>query len=196
MARGFATQIDATRGLEKPLAALNRLRELGADLRPFMEDARALLVRSVGRRFETGRGPGGIPWAPTKRQVRQAVGARGPNRARILVDTGDLQDSIRGEVGANYVEVGSDGLKSPVKALANQFGSHRQTVVVRHQRTVTRAFGATLAQPVTSTVRGHGRITNLPARPFIGVDDDDVAEIKEAWQGRLIREFGAGATNG
>jgi phage gpG-like protein len=195
VARGFSTRIEVD-GLEKPLAALRRVRELGGDTTPFMEDARGILVASTLRRFETGKGPGGIPWAPTKRQVRQAVGSRGPNKARILVDTGDLQDSIRGEAGPDYVEVGSDGLKNPVKALANQFGSSRQTVVVRHQRRMTMAFGAPLAEPVEVTVRGHGRVTNLPARPFVGVDDEDKVDVEDAWRDRLIRTFTQGASNG
>ena len=134
--------------------------------------------------------------AQTKRQVRQAVGPAGPNKARILVDTGDLLSSIRAQVGPDYVEVGSDGLKNPTKALANQFGSHRQTVVVRHERTVTRAFGAPLRRPVTSTVRGHGRITSLPARPFIGIDKADEAKIESAWERRLIATFAEDRSNG
>lgn len=191
MARGgFSITLGGFKGLEKPLAALGRIRDLGGDLIPFMEDARTILVASVHRRFESGRGPNGIPWAPTKRQTRQAVGRRGPNKARILVDKGDLEDSIRGEVSSNAVEVGSDGLKDPVKAIANQFGSHRQTVVLKHERTITTAFGAPLAKPVTFNVRAHGRITNLPARPFVGIDDQDVEDVREAWQERIVRTFG------
>lgn len=203
---GFATSIDDTgegnsplRGLDKALTALRRLKELGGNLLPFMEDAKTILVKSTLNRFQTGRGVGGIPWAPTKRQVRSAVGATGPNKARILVDTGDLQGSIRGVATPNSVEVGSDGLKNPVKALANQFGSHRQTVVRGYTRKGTfRAakgpFGAFISDFHEAKVRPHGRITNLPARPFVGIDAADVAEVNEAWQDRLIRTFGA--TNG
>jgi len=193
MARGFRATFHRVEGLEKARSALAKLRELGEDLLPFMEDARTILVRSVLGRFETGRGPGGIPWAPTKRQTRQAVGTRGPNKARILVDTGDLQDSIRGEVGSNYVEVGSDGLKNPVKALANQFGAHGQTGVKRHYRLVRSAFGAPLAEPTLAYVRAYGRIVNLPARPFVGIDDQDVEDVKETWQERIIRTYGGAA---
>ena len=194
---GFATRIDFEgSGLSRPLAALRNMRALGGNIRPFMEDAKKILLESTIERFRTGRGPDGIPWAQTKRQVRQAVGPAGPNKARILYDTGDLLASIRADTGPDYVEVGSDGLKNPVKALANQFGSHRQTVVVRHERTVTRAFGAPLRRPVTSTVRGHGRITNLPARPFIGIDKADEAHIESAWERRLIATFAEDRSNG
>jgi phage gpG-like protein len=188
MARGFATTI-AVEGLEKALAALRKIRDLGGDISPFMVDAKDILVKSTLERFRTGKGPGGIPWKPTKRQSANAVGPYGPNREAILVRTGDLRGSIRGVTGPNYVEVGSDGLKNPVKALANQFGSNRQTVVVRHKRRQTTAFGALLREPVEVTVRGHGRITNLPARPFVGIDEEDKVEVKAAWQERIIRTF-------
>jgi len=191
MARGgFSTTIEYEGGgLNEALAGLRNFRRLGNDLTPFMEDAAAILLSSTLLRFNSGRGPNDIPWAPTKRQNTSAVGKRGPNKAGILVDTGDLRASIRAETTNNSVEVGSDGLTDPVKAIANQFGSHRQAVVLRHKRTITMAFGAPLAEPVTVEVRPHGRITNLPARPFIGIDARDETNIKEAWQARIIRTF-------
>lgn len=190
MASGFRVNLEFE-GLAKPLAALRRLRDLGANLRPFMDEAAGILLASTLNRFDQGRGPFGVRWAPTKRQVGSAVGARGPNKAGILVDTGDLRGSIRTEATDNSVEVGSDGLKNPVKALANQFGSHRQTVVVKHQRRQTMAFGALLSPPVDVTVRGHGRMTNLPARPFVGIDEQDERDIEAAWRERLITTFGS-----
>jgi len=193
MAGGFRSTIDYVGdGLRKPLAALGRLRELGEDLLPFMQDATDILVASTLNRFRTGRGPEGIPWTPTKRQFRQAVGRAGPNKAAILVDTGDLRGSIRGEATSRSAEVGSDGLKNPVKALANQFGSHRPSTVAFHTRRVTVAFGAVLAEPVTQFVSSHQRITNLPARPFVGIDTQDEDDIKEAWQDRIVRTYSNG----
>lgn len=189
MARGgFSTRIEGVEGLDRARAALGRLRELGGDLLPFMQDARTILVKNVLGRFEGGYGPGRIPWQPSRRALGLVKGKPG---GRTLVDTSDLQDSIRGEATSTYVEVGSDGLKDPVKALANQFGSHRQSVVVAHERTVTQAFGAPLASPTVQHVRAHGRITNLPARPFIGFDDQDVEEIKDVWQRRIIATYGS-----
>lgn len=189
MARGFSTTI-AVEGLEKALATLRKIRDLGGDIIPFLEDAKNILVLSTLERFRTGKGPGGIPWKPTKRQIGNAVRPEGPNKDRILDRTGELRGSIRGVVGPNYVEVGSGGIKVLGK-LANQFGSHRQTVVVRHRRRQTMAFGAPISPPRDVLVRGHGRITNLPARPFIGVDDEDKAAITRSWQERIIRTFGA-----
>jgi phage gpG-like protein len=184
MARGFSTSLEV-KGLDDAVRVLRRVENLGEDPTPLLYIAASVLEASVLKRFDTGRGPGGVPWAQTKRQVRSAVGAHGPNKAKILVDTGDLRDSIRSEVRPGEVEVGSDGLKNPVKALANQFGSHRQTVVVKHLRTINSAFGIPLPQPKTFTVRPHGMRTNLPARPFIGFDEQDKQDLGEAFVDHL-----------
>jgi phage gpG-like protein len=187
---GFKVTFTEFAGLDQARAALGKLKAFGADLTPFMQDARTILIASTLERFATGKGPGGIPWKPSKRA--QGL-VKDKAAGRTLVDTGDLQSSIKGVTGPDFVEVGSDGLKNPIKAVANQFGSRRQTVVVRHTRTVTVAFGAPLASPTEQTVRAHGRVTNLPARPFIGVDDQDVADIREVWQERIVRTFGDAA---
>lgn len=175
---GFKAEFEF-HGLDDAKRIFQRVGNLGEDTRPLLSIWAAILEASTLRRFETGRGPGGIPWPATKRQTRQAVGRTGPNKAQILVDTGDLRDSIRTEVRANELEIGSDGLKNPVKALANQYGSHRQTVVVRHQRVINSAFGIPLPQPKVVDVRPHGMVTNLPARPFIGIDAEDRADMIE-----------------
>jgi phage gpG-like protein len=188
VAGGFATQVDVE-GLEDARRIARQVRNLGEEPRPLLEIAGSLLEASTIRRFQTGRGPGGVPWPQTKRQVRDAVGESGPNKAKILVDTGDLRDSIRYELRPDEVEVGSDGLKNPVKALANQFGSNRQAVVLPHTRVITSAFGIPLPQPVTVRVRAHGRVTNLPARPFVGVDDEDRRDLVEAWLDHLRSLF-------
>jgi phage gpG-like protein len=104
---------------------------------------------------------------------------------KTLVDTGDLLSSVRNVVRPNEVEVGVDNLnKDPRVAQALQFGSHRQAVVVAHQRTITSAFGVPIPTR-TINVRAHGMITNLPARPFIGVDDVDRRDLNEAWLDHL-----------
>lgn len=183
---GFKIQIEEIRGIDSARLTLRRIANLGEDPAPLMQIAASIFEASVIRRFDEEKGPGGIPWPKSRRALGEAVGPRGPRRAgKTLTNTGDLRDSIRTAIRPNEVEIGSDGLKNPVKAIANQMGSHRQTVVVRHTRTVNSAFGIPLPSPVTSTVRGHGRMTNLPARPFIGFDEDDKRDLGEAWLDHL-----------
>jgi len=188
---GFSLDVRVT-GLEDARRIAQRVRNLGEDPEPLLQIAGSILEASTIRRFQTKQGPGGIPWPPSKRGAGSIVGENGPNRHSTLVDTGDLRDSIRYEVRPGEVEVGSDGLKNPVKAIANQVGSNRQTVVLPHTRTITSAFGVPLpGGPKTVNVRAHGRITNLPARPFVGIDDDDRRDVTDAWLDYLRSLFRA-----
>lgn len=182
---GFSSTLEIE-GLYNALATMRRVENLGEDPTPLLHIAASILEASVVRRFDEERGPGGIPWPPSKRALGLAVGPNGPRPpGKTLTDTGDLRDSIRTEVRPGEVEVGSDGLKNPVKAIANQFGSHRQAVVLGHTRTINSAFGVPLPAPRTIEVRPHGMMTNLPARPFVGFDDDDERDLGEAFLDHL-----------
>lgn len=183
---GFSQSVEFT-GLNEALRILRQVRNLGEDPTPLLGIFGAILERSVIKRFESSKGPGGVPWPRSKRTLGKKK--RGVPSGKTLVDTGDLRNSIRYVVRPGEVEIGSDGLKNPIKAVANQFGSNRQTVVVKHTRTINSAFGVPLPQAKSITIRGHGRVTNLPARPFIGIDADDRADVNEAAREYLIGLF-------
>lgn len=177
-------------GLDNALRIARRFANLGQDPTELLHVAGSVLEASVLRRFDEERGPGGVPWPKSRRAAGTAKNKRGQiSPGKTLQDTGDLRDSLRAEVRPGEVEVGFDGLKNPVKAVANQFGSHRQTVVVRHLRTVNSAFGVPLPTPKTYTVRPHGRMTNLPARPMIGIDEQDRSDIHDRWLEVLRAQF-------
>ncbi len=183
---GFSIRIEEITGIDSARLTLQRVANLGEDPTPLLQIAAGIFEASVLRRFDEEKGPGGIPWPKSRRALGEAVGKRGPQKpGKTLTNTGDLRDSIRTAIRPGEVEIGSDGLKNPVKAIANQEGSHRQSVVVRHTRTINSAFGIPLPQPVTVDVRAHGRMTNLPARPFIGFDEDDKRDLGEAWLDHL-----------
>lgn len=188
---GFKATVEV-RGLEDALRAARYVRNLGENPRPLLEIAGSILEASTLRRFDEGAGPGGIPWPPSRRALGQVVGKHGPNRpGKTLVDTGGLEGSVTHEVRSNEVEIGVDArTESARHAAAHQFGSHVQTVVLGHDRTINQAFGLPIA-PRTVHVRPHGRVTNLPARPFIGVDDDDRRDLGEAWFEYLRSLFNA-----
>lgn len=173
-------------GLERARRIVRQVRNLGADPQPLLHIAGSLLEASTVRRFDEEKGPGGIPW-PKSRRAAGLVKGKPPGKT--LTDTGDLRDSIRHEVRPGEVEVGADGLKNAVKAPANQFGVHSSGVVVRHSRTINEAFGVPLPAARTYTVRGHARTMNIPARPFVGVDDEDRIDLEDAWRDHLIGLF-------
>ncbi|PZO70948.1 MAG: hypothetical protein DI640_14675 [Sphingomonas taxi] len=179
---GFTIRLETIAGAPELRQAIRKVRELGEDATPLMRLAAATFEASVERRFDTERGPGGIPW-PKSRRAAGLV--KGKPAGKTLRDTGDLRGSIRTEVRPNEVEIGSDGLKNPVKAIANQEGSHRQSVVLAHTRTINSAFGIPFPSPKTVSIRAHGRMTNLPARPFIGFDEEDKRDLGDAWRDHL-----------
>jgi phage gpG-like protein len=184
-AGGFYFPVAVT-GLDNARRTARQVRNLGEDTAPLLNIAGSILEASVLRRFDTGTGPRGVPWPPSKAAQGLAPRASGRVSAgKTLVDTGGLEGSVRYEVRPGEVEIGVDArTESARHAAAHQFGSSRQAVVVGHTRTVTKIFGRTVP-PTVQQVRPHGRIMNLPARPFIGVDDDDRRDVEDAWLDHL-----------
>lgn len=189
MAGGFHVGVEV-HGLEEARRIARAVSNLGEDQQPLLAIAGSILEASTLRRFETESGPGGVPWPKSKAAlglVKRASGKIAPGRT--LFDTGGLEGSVRHEVRPGEVEVGVDArTESATHAAAHQFGSHRQTVVVGHGRTINQAFGVPIAAREVQ-VRPHGRVTNLPARPFVGVDDQDRADLNEAWLDHLRSLF-------
>lgn len=191
MAGGFSVQIEVV-GLEKAHKVARALIALGEDTAPLLSIAGSILEGSTRARFASESGPGGIPWPKSKAALGLAPRASGKIQPGLtLQDTGRLLGSIRHEVRPGEVEVGSDKRAGSASfAAAHQFGSHRQTVVMAHRRTINEAFGVPIPAKVVE-VRAHGRVTNLPARPFIGVDDGDRTDLAEAWHDHLQGLFNA-----
>lgn len=184
-AGGFYVEVEV-RGLENAQRIAARVRNLGEDTTPLLEIAGSVLEASTLRRFDEERGPEGVPWPKSQAALGRVPRASGKiSPGRTLFDTGGLEGSVRHEVRPGEVEIGVDALTESAKhAAAHQFGSHVQTVVLGHRRTINQAFGVPIP-PTVVEVRPHGRITNLPARPFIGIDSGDIADVEELWLDHL-----------
>jgi phage gpG-like protein len=144
-----------------------------ADLRPMMTIAGGIFENSTRNRFDTGRGPSGIPW-PESWRARVDGG-------KTLVDKGLLRGSIISNVGANFVETGVDGRNVSSKyARTHQFGA-----TIRAKTAKGLAF---VGPDGKFYMRQQVRI---PARPFLGVDGEDLQDLLEAFVDYL-----EGAANG
>jgi phage gpG-like protein len=166
--------------------ALQKAIALGEDMRPVLEASGQLIETNVSLRFDTSRGPGGIPWPPTWQQRHESVPTKkskqvGPQRpsSKILIQSGSLRESITHAVGKDQVEIGV-GANSPGDvdkyAAVQQFGA---TIYPRTSNVLvfTGADGGLVfATHVT-----------IPARPFIGFDDQDVADLEDLWTD-VVRE--------
>ncbi len=125
------------------------------------------LVSSTIERFETGKGPDGKKWDVSGRAAAES--------GQTLVDNGHLKGSINYEASPAAVAVGTT---DDVKGAIHQFGG-----------TIT----AKSAPALKFRVPGGGFVqvkeVNMPARPYIGINKDDIDEAREAIRMYLQEAF-------
>jgi phage gpG-like protein len=150
------------------LAELGDLISRTGNPTPLFENIGLSLVTSTQHRFDTGTGVDGSPWPPSLRVI-----ARG---GKTLVLSGRLYRSVSFQASATGVEIGTN----VIYAAIHQFGGsinqsarnqtlHFKTNKRTGQQRFSKAKGATHSKEVTIDARA----VQMPARPFIGLDDDD-----------------------
>lgn len=142
-------------------ALFARLAASADDLTPAMDRIGAAVAEDVRRRFEEGQGPDRSPW-PSSLRARLQGG-------RTLVDSGRLAASITHEPASRSVRVGTNVLNAAI----HQFGG---TIAAKAGgRLKFRLADGSFVSPIS---------VNIPARPFLGIDDEErdivIGEI-EAW---------------
>lgn len=146
---------------------LGRLRGLAESPLPLMEIAGGILENSTRGRFAEQHGPGGIPWPMSRRAEIQG--------GRTLIDKGGLLASITSRASESRVEWGVMA-KTPS---AKHAASHQFGVTIRPKKGPYLIFRGADGHVVFA------RSVTLPARPFLGVDDEDRADLKAAWTAYL-----------
>lgn len=131
-----------------------------------MEQIGEQLVASTQQRFEDGEGPEGEKWQPSYRA--QAEGGQ------TLVDTARLKNSIGYEASPNLVTVGT----SVSYAATHQFGAE---IRAKNAPKLTFQVGGRWAQKDSVTI---------PARPFIGISEQDIEDTRQTVQTWLAAGFG------
>lgn len=171
-------------------ALIRGLLAVADDLSPVMDEIGGSLTASTQHRFERGAGPGGVPWPQSRRAQEQG--------GQTLVDSRRLRDAITHRPGRDSVEVGTAVLYAGI----HQFGgtikmpARRQTIY-RSVSDMQSAGAAPFVKRSRATfasdhdVKAH-EIT-MPARPFLGLDDDDRAEVKTILTKHLVRAGREGA---
>lgn len=153
---------------ESTIATVRDLAARARDRRGLWEAIGMSLVTSTQMRFERGVAPDGSAWPASVRvQLGQGEG-------KTLIDSGRLLDSITFEADDRGVDVGTNVIYAAV-----------------HQ------FGATI-RPVNAA-KLHFKLggedffldeVTIPARPYLGLDDDDEAEIIRIAEEWLLEELG------
>ncbi|NCM96143.1 MAG: phage virion morphogenesis protein [Rhodobacterales bacterium] len=150
---------------------LDRLSEAMIDMTPVMAAIGSMLSESTMKRFQEGNDPDGNPWAPKTAATLAAYEKRKQtiDLRPLFGPSNSLNSTISFSVGADgaSVEIGSNLIYSAVM----QGGAAQG------------AFGR--------TVRG-GPIPwgNIPARPFLGISEQDEADLislAEEWLGRVAQ---------
>ena len=148
-------------------ATLARARDLAQGPRALLEIAGSLMEESTRERFRTSSGPGGIPWPTSRRAAMQG--------GRTLIDKGGLISSITHIADEHRVEWGVIAKTESARfSYVHQFGA----VIVPRRAPFLVFRGAD----------GHlvfAKSVTIPARPFIGIDDQDRADLMAAWQAFL-----------
>lgn len=151
---------------------LDRITHALTDMSPVMHDIGQFLMVSTKDRFEAGESPDGMPWAPKSQTTIDIYTARhDPVDPRPLFGpSSDLSRLWHFSYTRDSVELAT----ATHYAAVMQFGADQG------------AFGAT----------AHGAPIpwgDIPARPFLGLSEDDRAGIAEAVYdriGRLVDEAG------
>jgi len=149
------------------VAALERLIVLGQDPRAAYKDVGEYLLQVTEERFDTETGPGGIEWPDVTAETRKRK-----KHPKILTERGDLRRSFSYDASSPEELVFGTNV---VYAAAHQFGISRTAA----------AFGA--------LKRGAGeraaRSPDLPARPFLGFDDQDGERVLEIFLDHIDQEW-------
>lgn len=160
--------ITITSNIGEAREVLDKFIAAGQNPRPLMEIAGGILENSTRDRFRTSSGPGGVPWRPSKRVLHGGGG-------RTLVDKGGLVNSITHLASDKRVEVGIIAKTTSAKfSYVHQFGA-----------TITPKKGRFLVFTGPDGHKVFARSVTIPARPFIGLDATDRANLLEAWTAYL-----------
>jgi phage virion morphogenesis protein len=149
-------------------AALARLDDGTATLQPLMDQIGSYLQMTADRRFELETGPDGKAWLKSQRARLE--------EGQTLTDSARLRQSITHHATGEAVEVGTN----VIYAAIHQFGGR---IVPKN--------GRALRFPVPGGEWVTVAAVDIPARPYLGLDNADREEIPA-----LVREYLADLAEG
>jgi phage virion morphogenesis protein len=144
-------------GHEAALSALSEATRRLGDPTELYNDIGAHLVATTQRRFDTGTAPDGNPWPPSLR-ARLGLG-------RTLVDKG-MQGGLMGSVG---YEADATGLRVGTNLVYGAIHQLGGTIRAKTAKGLRFRIGDRWATKQSVTI---------PARPFLGLSDEDETEIE------------------
>ncbi len=164
---GISLRVDADRVVE----LVEGIQERITDTTPVMRLIGEIVRESVMSNFESGRSPQGMNWKPSRRAAKEG--------GMTLIDSAILRNSINYKAGPDRVTVGT-----PVEyAATHQFGAAAGsfgTVAARVKAHVRKLRSGKQYQVKAHVRRQRLPWGDIPARPFLGVREEDWPEIRES----------------
>jgi phage virion morphogenesis protein len=158
------------------MAALAGLQGAADDLTPLMAEIEGILVDATERAFENQEDPAtGAPWAELSPVTKSR---RADPDGPILKDSGSLVSSVNGAHDADSAEAGVSeiyGITHQLGAKKGQYGSASGAF----------QFDGEGLSPMQIPIPWG----DIPARPFLGIGDEDKEEISDAVSRYIQREI-------
>jgi len=175
--------INATIDDQALRAAFAQLESAATDLEPFWRDVGEYLTLAHDERFARGESPDGVKWEPLK-PVTLAKKTR--NLDKILVETGHLRETLRYQIQGDTLLFGTNviyGATHQFGAKEGQFGRYSQIGRVKK-------YGLGSFKGSAGTKKGFPiPWGDIPARPFLGVSNDDHQPILSILERHLRRSI-------
>jgi phage gpG-like protein len=151
-------------------AMLRRIRSFSEIDRRSINAALAQGVReSTLERFRQGKSPDGRRWKSSKRAILEG--------GKTLVKTAQLRNSIHARSDASGFAVGTNAKH----AATHQFGEPGRIIRARRKKALRFQIGDKWIMRKQVKVK-------IPARPFLGLSDEDMQEMKATVEGFIDRE--------
>lgn len=171
------------------LRALGHLAKLGEDMTPAMRDAGDYFLRRTEARFDAEQGPGGVRWAELKPSTRKRK-----RHSKILTESEQLRNNFSYRAEPDGLLFGTSVLYAAIHQFGGSIerGAYSSTVRLRTDAggNLLRQGGegkgknlAVFAKDSHKRARSaryttEGFTVGIPARPFLGVDEADGAELE------------------
>ena len=177
---GAFVQIEVNdRGLTELVSSITRHL---SDMTPVFHEIGEVVAESVQRNFEEHKAPDGKKWEELSPAYAAWKAKKGKNAADILILNRILMGSIHQKAQRDRVQVGTDVVYGAV----HQFGMDKFVGVAAHGRGKWQSTGGRSGATTQTGVRTHLRDMFIPARPFLGIRDDDWPEIRAAVETFLV----------
>lgn len=154
---------------------LERLVERLGSLRTPLSDIAEHLIISTDERARRQIAPDGTPWAPLSARTL----ARKKNN-KILRESGALLDTLRPQVSDHELQFGTDRPYGAIHQLGGKIehAARSQQVYFKEKGGVVGNRFVKKSKSNFSQWVTHGaRVTEMPARPYLGLSSEDEAEV-------------------